>query len=231
MCVHLTHLLIEKAKQPFHGSLTLTGKRSGPLNKTDEQEMAGYFNKLCSAAKMTHGFRAAKDHIFIGKFSSLPLRTLEVCITCKPDILTVKNGTILKDKNWDSKHLGWLEVACPAELKATKYATIQSFMTNVSKDICDKAFCIFESQHHRCYIVAWSMMGDIIQISILDCSTVLHTIPFNFQKEPKLFLHLILGLAFASDTAIGFNPIVVVNARNEQVVLINRKLCILKQLY
>ena len=47
-------------------------------------------------------------------------------------------------------------------------------MEHVSPDMCDKFYCIFESQENCHYIVGWSRTGQLIRISIADHSAVIH---------------------------------------------------------
>ena len=69
-----------------------------------------------------------------------------------------------------------------------------------------------------------------MRITILDRSTVLHSIGFDFQKKPKLLIHFLLGLMFASDTRLGYDPTIQINSKLERIVKLGNYTCILTKL-
>ena len=79
--------------------LPLIGKKQG--DKTDEVIYAEFFNSFMEKAKGCFKKPIEFERTFTGLFSSLPLLNYFDNIQCKPDILLIRKGTLLSDKERD----------------------------------------------------------------------------------------------------------------------------------
>ena len=70
-------------------------------------------------------------------------------------------------------------------------------------------YLIFVHQEDHQFVIVLVLTGDLAQISVMDRGGVVHTDPINIIEEPRLFLHAILGLTFADDIYLGYDPTIV----------------------
>ena len=125
--------------------------------------------------------------------------------------------------------MNWVLVVAFGELKAKEALSPEDFLTAVAKQLSDKGICVFESQDRR-FIICFSITKSLVRITTLDRAAVLHTFAFDFQKQPKILIHFLLGLAFGSDTRQGFDPTIRLNEKLDRCITVGNYDCVLKKL-
>lgn len=98
-----------------------------------------------------------------------------------------------------------MEVDFDVELKSYQ-VTDYKFLEEMQMDLINKAFCIFESQPNCHFLPSISFTDRIACLSIFDHGGSIHTQGFDIHQEPKIFLHMILGLMFGSNIQLGYDP-------------------------
>ena len=207
--------------------LPLSGRTQ--KGEADEEIYADFLNDLMDTAKRCFKKPIYYERTFTGQFGSRSLKSSHSSVKRKPDILLVPKGILLSDEDRGGDRLNGYLVVSYGELKSVESMTPEQFLKTVATQLHDKGFCIFESQDRR-FIICWSLTKTKVRISMLDRAAIMHSTGFDFQKEPKLFLHLLLGLSFSSDTRMGLDPTIQINSKMERILTVGDHKCIIQRL-
>ena len=115
----------------------------------------------------------------------------------------------------DTPATGWDAIKSMTELKARKDKGHGDAFDQLSQS----ARLIFESQPNRRFILSSMLLTFKAKLVLHDRLGVLVSKVFDVHKEPELFLRVFIGLMFASDAALGFDP--TMSLAGEEFILVN----------
>lgn len=139
-----------------------------------------------------------------------------------PDLIGAKSqhihGHSLKAKRWCTR-LRWEFVDILTELKCRRNG-----FNDLFKDLSNKAFAIFQSQINHCFVTSLAFWKHNLSFIVFDQSGTIRCKPFNIHAEPALFLCLIIGMTWGSNTLIGLDPTIIKDNKREFITVHGQKL-------
>ena len=136
-------------------------------------------------------------------------------------------------KDWRRKgsRVLWRIIESIIEEKLRRKSNKQ-FLNEVATDTYNKVYLIFVHQDDRQFVIVLVLTGDLMRISVMDSGGVVHSDPINIVEEPRLFLHVILGLSFADDVYLGYDPTIVKHPDGPMTIAVgNRVYTILSRVW
>lgn len=178
---------------PLVESPTKTGER--------ERETQKFMQYIANVAKKAHN-RNPK-HYWTAKFADLPPQSAEqTSIIQKPDLLATRHETISVEEVTKDLWLKWKFIALTGEIRMGKNACIG----NLYYKVAQKALCALQVQWNWHFVLTFGIVREYIFLSYFCRSGIIHSMPFDIHTNPEIFVHLLLGLTFRSDTMIGYGP-------------------------
>lgn len=80
-------------------------------------------------------------------------------------------------------------------------------------------FCIFKAQENWRFVLLLTFGATTVCFSVFDHGGTIHSEAFDISMEPKLFLHLILGLTFGSAAQISYDTSIRTSATRCTVII------------
>jgi Fungal protein kinase len=115
----------------------------------------------------------------------------------KPDVLLVRTSQSLHP----AVTLQWQDVCSLIELTSTSGSKRKILDT-----ICNKAFICFTVQPNRRFLPALYIYKTTFRFCVFDRSGGVQSIAYNINADSTTFIRLIVGLCFAEDEVIGYDP-------------------------
>ena len=179
-----------------------------------EAEVATYFNKL--AQKIIRLEKYAKSLVVLRtEFTAFycsnaichtPGKTLKnSTMDRKPDVTGIKPFTNGNIDALAPEDITWLLVRLILELKCGILEKF-NFFNNIHVDICGEGYLIFAEQINRRFIITVSLYQYNMYFGLITRAGVLYIKCFHINNRPKLFLRIVLGIMFADDVFLGYDP-------------------------
>ena len=128
----------------------------------------------------------------------------------KPDVTGIKpftNGNLYAEAPVD---ITWLLVRLILELKCGKLENFDFFkMMHVS--ICNEAYLILAKQINRRFVISLGLHQYHMYLGIICRAGVIYIKCFSITSKVRLFLRILLGILFAEDKYLGYDPTMHIN--------------------
>ena len=180
--------------------LDIAGKKLGQR----EEEVASYLQNLIKAISLSlPGKKKAPLRQWTSMFCGKAVGSDgERKMNRKPDLLVLKQSVVHDTLIVLLGRFGWRYVDLIGEIRNGPSVSF----SNIHVDFANKGFCIFKHQWNRRFIIMYSLLCFLCKVSVYSRAGVVHCKPFDINKKPLLFLQVIMGLSFGSDSLIGFDP-------------------------
>ena len=123
----------------------------------------------------------------------------------KPDISCFKAYTPAGKWRHINELLTWKNLDTIIEDKKRR-KTLREFLESIATDLYNKVYLIYVYQEDRRFVIVLSFTGDLFRVSTMDRAGVIHSEAVSYLNEPKLFLHILVGLTFSPDVYLGYDP-------------------------
>ena len=171
-----------------------------------EAQTAKFLQGLCTEILALFPALAKHQHQWTSYFHTKPVDTAGgQKMPRKPDISCFKAYTSLGKWRHVNEVLTWKHLDTIIEDKKRR-KTLQEFLESIVTDLYNKVYLIFLYQEDRRFVIVLSFTGDLFRVSTMDRAGVIHLGAVSYLKEPKLFLHVFIGLTFSPDVYLGYDP-------------------------
>ena len=211
----------------------VAAKTRSTKKTTNEDLLSAFINRIAKAVEEV--FTNMKIKSTVKKrtsssiFASTPLKT-DANIVRKPDVVGLRPAVLKFALQNSPPALDWRYVYWVMEHKLTEY--IGADFKVIAVEVLNKAFAILISSDDRRFAIVPSITGSIVRVSYFDHGGAIHSTEFNMNQEPKLFLHLIVGLMFAPETYLGIDPtLTYLNPQTRILMLRGEKYSVKKTIY
>ncbi|KAF2452571.1 hypothetical protein BDY21DRAFT_382745 [Lineolata rhizophorae] len=148
-----------------------------------------------------HGFRPSKGHRCI----ATPNTPIPGSVSKrKLDVGLAYNSSNELDKG-NGQSYNWSHILIPGELKSNSREDNQS---STWLDLVRYAREIFSAQDTRRFVLGFTLCGSIMRLWEFDRLGVIGSMPFDINKDARMFISVVLGYLWMSEEELGFDPTV-----------------------
>lgn len=174
---------------------------------SSEQEVCEFIQCICASAEETFPEPPIDKKKWMGNFATLHVQLDVSFIKRKPDFLVIDDSVDIEQfKGKDKDRLNWKLIKAFGQYRVTYRDISNADFIKLMTEMHNLAYCIFKSQDDRHYVPGITLFGNIVHLYVYDRGGLIITEGINIHKRPRTFIHLLLGLTYASDTCLGFDP-------------------------
>ena len=166
-----------------------------------EKEFTRFLQGMVRTASFYKKNNGAENRVWTSDF--LPL---DLCKRSgeprKPDILVLSPSAINAIFRGNGGRLDMKHVDLILEIRTDTVTT----WTELLDEVTEKAISIFRSQLNRRFVVSLSMIQTMCILSLYNRSGIIHSMPFDINKQPSFFIYILLSITFGPPSLIGYDP-------------------------